>query len=68
MNRYLLHKVGKVLKSLFIVSVLLYIAMFLFINPIPTGKNQYFDIRTAILISLGFAGSFRAMLCCRKKV
>lgn len=68
MKKYLLLKAGKVLKLVFICSVLFYIALFLFKNPLPDTKNQYYDIRTAILISVGFAGSFRAMLCCRKKV
>lgn len=68
MTRYLLHKAGKVLKITFICTVSLFIALFLVKNPPTDTNNQYFDIRTAILISIGFAASFRTMLCCRKKV
>jgi hypothetical protein len=68
MRRNLLHRIGKVLKLVFICSVLLFITIFLAKNPLPDTKNQYYDIRTAILISVGFAASFRTMLCCRKKV
>jgi uncharacterized membrane protein len=66
--RDLLHKTGRVLKFVFICTVVLFIALFLVKNPIAYTKNQYYDIRSAVLISLGFAASFRTMLCCRKKV
>ncbi len=68
MRRNLLHKTGKVLKLVFICTGLLCIAIFLIKTPLTDTKNQCFDIRTAILISFGFAASFRTMLCCRKKV
>lgn len=68
MRRNLLPRIGKVVKLVFICSVLLFIAIFLVKSPLPDTKNQYYDIRTAILISVGFAASFRTMLCCRKKV
>ena len=68
MKRYLLYKTGKVLKLVFICVVLLLIVLILIKNPLTETKNQCLDIRTAILISIGFAASFRTMLCCRKKV
>ncbi len=67
MKRYLLYKTGKILKLIIICSVILYITLFLIKTPLTAARNQY-DIRAAILISVGFAASFRAMLCCRKKV
>jgi uncharacterized membrane protein len=68
MKRHLLHKTGRVLKFMFICTVVLFIALFLVKTPLAYTKNQYYDIRSAVLISIGFATSFRAMLCCRKKV
>ncbi len=68
MRSYFLYKTGKILKSVFIYGVLLLMVIFLIKNPLTETKNQCLDIRTAILISIGFAASFRTMLCCRKKV
>jgi Kef-type K+ transport system membrane component KefB len=68
MKRHLLHKLWRVLKLVFICTVVLFIALFLVKSPLAYTKNQDYDIRTAILISIGFATSFRTMLCCRKKV
>jgi hypothetical protein len=51
-----------------ILSMLLFIVLLLIKYPPSGAKLGYFDIRSAILISLGFAGGFRAMLWCRKKV
>ncbi len=68
MKRQLFQQTGKIIKLVFIGSVLLFIALFLMKTPLSDTKNQYFDLRSAVLISIGFAASFRTMLCCRKKV
>jgi hypothetical protein len=68
MKSHVLRSTGKVLKLVFVCSVLLYIAVFHVNNQLAVSENQYFDLRSAALISIGFAVSFRAMLCCRKKV
>ncbi|MDF2908261.1 MAG: hypothetical protein K0R34_3582 [Herbinix sp.] len=68
MNRHVLNQTGRALKIVFICSVLLYIALFLMKNPLSDTIGQGYELRSAVLISIGFAVSFRAMLCCRKKV
>ena len=66
--RDIVKKIGKTTKLLFISVVLIYIFLLLLGNPISNVRNSGFDLKSALLISAGFAGSFRAMMCCRKKV
>ena len=68
MKRSQLLQGWKLIKLAIICSVSLYIAVFLVENPISDTVNQPYDIYSAILISLGFAASFRTLLYCRKKV
>lgn len=64
----LVGKIGRGIKLLFISSVLMLILLLLYKNPASETVDSCFDLNCALLISLGFAISFRMMLCCRKKV
>ena len=68
MSIQVLRLAGKALKLLLVCSVLLYMLIMLTITPFSDMKSQSYDLPSAMLISVGFAASFRAMLCCRKKV
>ena len=58
----------RLLKQIFVGSVIAYIVAALIQSPQNMDHQQYFDLRSAVIISLGFATSFRAMMWCRKKV
>ena len=67
MKKHKLYPAIQLLKQIFVVSVIIYILGALIQSP-QSMDHQYFDLRSAVIISLGFATSFRAMLWCRKKV
>ena len=58
----------RILKQVIVCSVIFYIVAVLIQDPQNMGQQQYFDLRSSVIISLGFATSFRAMMWCRKKV
>jgi hypothetical protein len=68
MRKDLVKELGRVIKLLFILIILAFISFVFIENPISWNGKGAFDLESSILISAGFAGSFRAMLCCRKKV
>ncbi len=68
MFRRLVGKITRGIKLLFISSVLIFIILLSSKNLISEASGSNFDLNCALIISLGFAISFRVMLCCRKKV
>ncbi|MDF2484315.1 MAG: hypothetical protein K0R46_483 [Herbinix sp.] len=68
MREDIIQELGKAFRFILIIIVLSFVSISVLKNPVLWTQNQGYDLKSAIIISVGFAGSFRAMLCCRKKV
>lgn len=68
MIRHQLLQGWRFIKLAIIFSVLVYIALFIMQKPYAVTENQSFDFYSSVLISLGYAISFRMVIYCRRKV